>query len=275
MLDQLIESKKNAAEKKRLGRYLLTTLMLVSALALSGVLWSLFAKDYAMGGANLELSAVVAPIPVVKNEPEPEPVRQPEKAEQANAVKETTRQTNTLRPEESPIVPDKISVTPNKYLSRAKEPFKISDQPEGNYRPSTGTKRGTGESAPGISTSTETAKIEKTDVDIPKPPPAIKKIEEPKKSITVSDGVINGKAKVLPKPSYPPAAKAVGAAGAVNVQVTIDEEGNVVAAKAVSGHALLRDAAERAARGAKFSPTLLSRQPVRVAGLIVYNFTRN
>ena len=75
-------------------------------------------------------------------------------------------------------------------------------------------------------------------------------------------------------PPYPPAAKAVNASGAVNVQVTIDETGKVVSAKAITGHPLLRDAAERAARSARFSPTYLSKVAVKVNGLIVYNFTR-
>jgi periplasmic protein TonB len=70
----------------------------------------------------------------------------------------------------------------------------------------------------------------------------------------------------LVKPPYPPAAKAVRASGAVNVQVTIDENGNVISASAVSGHALLRGAAESAARASKFSPTMLSGQKVKVTG---------
>ena len=89
---------------------------------------------------------------------------------------------------------------------------------------------------------------------------------------TISGGVVNGKAKTLAKPSYPAAARAVGASGAVNVQVTIDENGDVISAAAVSGHPLLRQAAEQAARASKFSPTLLQGQPVRVTGVIVYNF---
>jgi len=56
------------------------------------------------------------------------------------------------------------------------------------------------------------------------------------------------------------------------VQVTIDENGNVISASAVSGHPLLRQAAEQAARQAVFKPTLLSDQPVKVTGVIVYNF---
>ncbi len=76
----------------------------------------------------------------------------------------------------------------------------------------------------------------------------------------------------MPKPPYPAAARAVRASGAVNVQVTINESGSVVSASAVSGHPLLRQAAEQAARGARFAPTLLSGQPVSVTGVIVYNF---
>lgn len=89
---------------------------------------------------------------------------------------------------------------------------------------------------------------------------------------TVSGGVLNGKATSMPKPEYPAAARAVKASGAVSVQVTIDHHGNVISASAVNGHPLLRSAAESAARGAKFSPTLISGQPVNVTGVIVYNF---
>ena len=89
---------------------------------------------------------------------------------------------------------------------------------------------------------------------------------------TISGGVVNGKATNLVKPPYPAAARAVRASGAVNVQVTIDESGNVISASAVSGHPLLRAAAVQAARSSKFSPTMLSGQAVKVTGVIVYNF---
>jgi TonB family protein len=88
----------------------------------------------------------------------------------------------------------------------------------------------------------------------------------------INGGVVNGKATSLPKPVFPQAALAVGAKGEVNVQVTIDENGDVIFASAVSGHPLLRQAAEQAARQAKFAPTMLSDQPVKVSGIIVYNF---
>lgn len=88
----------------------------------------------------------------------------------------------------------------------------------------------------------------------------------------ISGGVINGKAVELPEPVYPAAAKAVAASGLVSVQVLIDEDGNVQSAEAVSGHPLLRSAAVDAARQAKFPPTLLSGIPVKVSGILKYNF---
>ncbi len=88
----------------------------------------------------------------------------------------------------------------------------------------------------------------------------------------VSLGVINGRATYLPKPAYPATAVAVRASGQVNVQVTIDEQGRVISAQAVSGHPLLRAAAVNSARNSKFTPTLLSNVPVKVTGVIIYNF---
>jgi len=88
----------------------------------------------------------------------------------------------------------------------------------------------------------------------------------------INGGVLNGKAVDLPMPEYPEIARAAHAEGAVTVQITIDEDGNVIAAKAVSGHPLLQAAAVRAARDARFTPTRLSGEPVQVNGVIVYNF---
>ena len=102
------------------------------------------------------------------------------------------------------------------------------------------------------------------------PPPPPTKPTPPRAPI--SGGVLNGKATYLPKPAYPPIAKAAHASGIVNVQVTIDENGNVISASAVSGHPLLQPSAVAAARQAKFSQTKLSGQPVKVTGVIVYNF---
>ena len=93
------------------------------------------------------------------------------------------------------------------------------------------------------------------------------------KKINVSGGVLQGSAIKRASPTYPPIAKAAKAAGAVQVQVTISEEGKVIDATALTGHPLLRDAAVEAARQWEFKPTELSGQPVRVQGILTFNFT--
>lgn len=86
-------------------------------------------------------------------------------------------------------------------------------------------------------------------------------------------GVGLGDRKVYaPEPVYPAIAKAAGAEGSVGVKITVDEDGNVVAAEAVSGHPLLRTAAVDAARASKFKPTFLAGKPVKVSGVISYVF---
>lgn len=85
---------------------------------------------------------------------------------------------------------------------------------------------------------------------------------------TISGGVLNGKATSLPKPVPPPG----DASGAVSVQVLIDEGGHVASAAAISGPPSLRPSAEQAALAARFSQTTLAGQPVKVSGVITYNF---
>jgi TonB family protein len=88
----------------------------------------------------------------------------------------------------------------------------------------------------------------------------------------ISFGVLNGKALVLEKPIYPPIARQAHASGTVVIQVVIDEEGNIISARAVSGHPLLQAVCVDAARKSKFSGTTLAGQPVKVTGVITYNF---
>lgn len=277
MLDQLVESKNNRQQNKTRGGYLLTTFVLVVGLLSSAVLWSLFAKDLGIGGETFDVSTLVAPL--VDNAPAPvEKRRQPEQSNRAKSPM-ITRQTNTLRIDENPIAPKEVSVTPNAQRSRPNGDFQIkADELEGDgFSPSgnvTGRETTGGNEDEGVQMSQPSPNGNNAKVE---PPPAIKKppfepAPKPKPAIK-SEGVVNGKAKFLPKPIYTAAARAVRATGAVNVQVLIDEAGNVVSANAASGHPLLKNEAERAARNAKFNPTLLSNQPVKVSGVIVYKFS--
>jgi TonB family protein len=89
---------------------------------------------------------------------------------------------------------------------------------------------------------------------------------------TISGGVLNDKAKRRPAPEYPPAAKAVRASGSVTVEVLVNEKGKVVAAVARSGHPLLRSPAVKAAMETVFDPTILSGKPVKVKGVLTFDF---
>jgi TonB family protein len=113
---------------------------------------------------------------------------------------------------------------------------------------------------------------ERVAADEPPAPPPAPAATPTRPRAPISGGVLNGKAISRPQPAYPAIARAARASGKVTVQVTIDESGKVVSARAVSGHPLLQQSAVQAAYGARFSPTLLSGQPVKVTGVITYNF---
>ena len=76
------------------------------------------------------------------------------------------------------------------------------------------------------------------------------------------------------KPIYPALAKRSNVEGRVAVAVVLDEEGNVVSTKVVSGHQFFRGAAEDAARRSKFKPAMFASKPIKATGVIMYNFTR-
>jgi len=99
-------------------------------------------------------------------------------------------------------------------------------------------------------------------------PPAPRALLKP-----MSGGVLNGRALSLPTPVYPDIARRMRTEGVVQVEVVVDENGKVISARALSGPGMLRDAAVKAASLARFSPTKLSGLPVKVTGMINYNFT--
>jgi Ca-activated chloride channel homolog len=110
----------------------------------------------------------------------------------------------------------------------------------------------------------------------PPPPPPSKGVPpqlalSPKK-LTVSGGVLQGKATKKVQPAYPPIAKSANVKGAVQIQVTISETGEVMSAQAISGHPLLREAALQAAKQWRFKPTEISGEPVNAQGIISFNF---
>ena len=88
----------------------------------------------------------------------------------------------------------------------------------------------------------------------------------------IEGGVLNSKAKSLPKAVYPEDARRLKVSGRVIVAVVVDENGRVISAKATDGPLPLREAAEAAARGATFEPTIQDGITVKVAGTLTYDF---
>jgi protein TonB len=258
MFDNLVESNSHKDDISRKGSFILVTAaiygVLIAAFAIAGVLL----YDAHLSEQELELTTLVAPVPVPQQQKEPEQKQEakPQKVEQNVDI----RKELVAAVDESRLPPKEISA-------------KASDVPP--VRRGVTTVIGSSDSnaaapmpaGPGAGTVvTAPAKVNIAD----EPPPPASTPTPPRAPI--SGGVLNGKAIALPKPAYPPIARAAHAAGTVVVQVLIDENGNVVSAKAVSGHPLLQAVAVAAARQARFSPTKLSGQPVKVTGVIQYNF---
>lgn len=276
MLDQLVESRSNAGDNVRRGGFLLTTLVIVVSLFLGALLYSLFTKDFGLGSGDLELSALVAPVPVPAEEPPPPEPDQPKEQPKDNKpvpnadVREKIIQDLSESPQKPPdtISVQKQNIPPRRFdvlTVQGDKNLNANNPAPSNYRGEVDTNN-KGIGGGGNDTGAGGGGDEPPPPP-PKPTPTPKPI--PKK---VSLGVINGKASRLVQPPYPAAARAVHASGTVNVSINIDENGNVTSANAVSGHPLLRQAAEQAARQSKFTPTVLSGQPVSVTGIIVYNF---
>lgn len=267
MFEKLIESEPERADFKTRRSYFMVSSLVVGTLFATAVVISIFAADIHLGSTRFELTELIAPPEKIGIETETVQPQPPAKRPQTQSQM-PTRQLEMVRIDETPIVPTMISVVPNTQMSRPLGDFKI-DATDSNPDPGSSGRDNTAPvaSSNGLSPTARVVEVAKE----PEPPPVmLVPVVKPK----VSGGVLNGKATHLPKPVYSAAAVAVHAQGKVDVQVMIDETGRVVSANAVNGHPLLRNSAEQAARRAKFTTTYLSDVPVRVTGVIIYNFTR-
>jgi protein TonB len=107
----------------------------------------------------------------------------------------------------------------------------------------------------------------------PVEPPRVKPQVDTTRPVRLTSTVLQGKAIERRTPNYPPLARQIHLSGSVSVEVMLGLDGHVETARAISGHPLLVTAAVDAARGWRFEPTLLNGTPVRVSGVIVFNFT--
>ncbi len=273
MFDRLIESESVHTDLQARRRYFVGSSIIVGLLFLTAVVFSIYAADFDIGEGNFDMSRMIAP--VVADAPKPEPPKAaPQPASASNAeVKRSIRTEHIARIDEHQKVPKEISSVKSSVPSRPIGDYEIG--PTNINASGSGVSRNVGDGSGsghsvGTSGSEGDMRTSSASRAVTPPPPVVKKAPA-----TTSGGVVNGNAISLPKPPYPQPARMIGAKGNVNVQVMIDEAGKVVSAKAVSGHPLLRQAAEKAAWQARFNPTLLTGKPVKVTGVIVYKFTGN
>jgi protein TonB len=265
MFNHLIESSSHAKEFKRRGSFVLfTTSVYLVLFAVTGVV-SIYAYDAHLEAQDLEISILTFAPPLPAEEPAPAPPRNTIPAN-SNNNQTTTRSTRT---DMVASASDPTKVPPDVGVVAGTVPPARPDSVRGlvNADPI-----GPGSNKAGTPNGTGTGNGPIVEMEIPPPPATPTPTPEPVKLLKKSV-IMNSEAISLPKPRYPQMAIQIRLQGVVNVQVLIDEQGNVVSAKAVSGHPMLAPEAQRAALQAKFSPTVVSGQRVKVSGVISYNFT--
>ena len=261
MFNNLIESSSHAREYKRRGSFLLFTTGVYAMLLVLGGVASIYAYDARLEEQSLEIVTLLPPVEVIP--------AQPEAVSRPNQPRETSHdesrvpeRTIAMASVNNPvIVPPDISSKPNVNLPLPPGPVRITGGPDRDFG------SGGGPGVPGGGGRVVVAPTQIVTLPDQPPPP-----DPPKPPKVISKGPITGLAISLPKPNYPPMARQIRLQGQVNVQVLIDEYGRVVSAKAISGHPLLTLEAQKAAFQARFSPTKLGDQPVKVSGVITYNF---
>ena len=260
MFNNLIESSSHLQEFKRRGSFLLfTTATYLVLFVITGVA-SIYAYDAHLESQSTEWEITF--MPLLPAEPAPREI--PNTIRPASNSSDTPTTTRSVRTD----FYDSISNPNNPPVNVSTAPHNIPearpDSVRGTFNADPITPAGrTGD---GTGTTPVVEMVEPPPPPPPAPTPVVPKV------VNMSKGALVGKATSLPKPNYPTIAKPIRLQGSVSVQVLIDEEGRVISAKAVSGHPIFIPEAIKAATQARFSPTTLSGLPVKVSGVITYNF---
>ena len=266
MFTNLVESSADKSAFKRRSSFFLATVASYALFLFAAGIVGVLAYDAQVEAQTTDMLVEMWIPPVNRVEPD-EPTALPPRAANNRFRSNAPVDQNITTPERVQQVPpiDDLRVTPQEIgLTGSSSP-----PVEGPVRltgrdadPPTSSTEATG--CPGCSGAPVTAVISQ-----PTPEPTLVKPPLPQR---VSSSVLVSKVVSLPKPGYPPIAKQIRAQGPVNVQILVDENGRVISARAVSGNMALVRAAEEAAMRARFTPTLLNSQPVKVQGVITYNF---
>ena len=257
MFDKLVESTKTKPNFRGGRIFILTGLMYATLLTTLGV-WTILGLNPGLAESfDLTKLPTVPLTPTLPDQPKPI----------TTVLKSTAAEQTAFAPPKvaPPVAPPSLfdrpqPLQPTSYIAGGRPCPTCTGVPDG---------------IPGL----------KAGEDPPPPPPAAKPKPTPEPTpevrptpvgmLKVSKGVAEGKAIRKITPQYTAIARAAHASGPVQVQVTISEEGRVIEAIVLNGHPLLRQPALDAAWQWLFRPTLLSEVPVKVQGVLTFNFTLN
>jgi periplasmic protein TonB len=267
MFNHLVESGSHTADLRRRGSFFAGTLAFYAMLLVVAGVVSVYAYDAHLDNQNLELVALVSPAPLPVENTHTDTPHAASAPRHNNNISERTAAIARLYSNTNP--PDTISVTPNTVPELPRGSFVFSnrnidaDAPSGPTGPT---------GPPGNYTASNQPHVivaQGTDEPLPvKPTPR----PTPPPVQRLPSNIISSKVLSKPVPVYPSIALQAHVYGIVTVEILIDEQGRVISAQATSGHPLLREAARQAAMQARFTPTQLNGQPVKVSGVITYNF---
>ena len=266
MFTNLIESESHRKEFKRRSSFFLVTVAAYAVILFAAGVASIYAYDAQLEAQSSDLTVLnwVPPVTSTPARPPRETPRPVHRSAPSNAPVDRSatvpeRTAAVAQTNDPSRAPDKIGVTASS-VPPVTGPFRISTR--NVDPPSMGTN-----SSGNCATCNSTAPLVRVEETAPVPAPV-----KPPTTLKVSLGVMMAKAISLPPPPYPPIAQRIRIQGPVTVQILVDEGGRVLTAQPVSGHPTLTSAAREAALRARFTPTKLSGVPVKVQGLITYNF---
>jgi len=265
MFTNLIESDSHRQEFKRRSSFFLATVAAYAVILFVAGIASIYAYDARLESLSTDMTLLfwVPPIPTTAANPprDTKPIRRPLPTHAPTDRNATvSERTNPIASTNDPTkIPTDIGIKAPE-LPPIIGPVILSNQnrdPVGIPGPARGCTDCSGSGGP--------ARVPET-IKPPEPP-----VVKPKTQ-TLTTQILASRAISLPQPPYPPLAKQIHVQGAVPVQILVNEVGRVISAHAVSGSPFLTKPAEEAALRALFTPTILNGQPVKVQGVITYNF---
>jgi protein TonB len=262
MFTNLIESDSHRKEFKRRSSFFLATVAAYALILFAAGIASIYAYDAHLEAQNTDLTLLswVPPLkPVADRE---RPRETPRRTAPSNApvdrnIRVSERTVAMAQTNDPTKVPDDVGIKASP-IPPVTGPVVLTNR---NVDPP-----GLPGNQSGCATCNGTGPVVSVPDNTPPPVPTKPPTQRLISSVLVS------KAISLPQPQYPQLAKQIRAQGPVNVQILVDELGKVISAQAMYGHPLLLSAAKEAALRARFTPTMLSGQAVKVQGVITYNF---